>query len=49
MKLGTVGRLGTILLLVGAVAVSTTGCVLAPYPVGGCGPYGRDERGPYRR
>ena len=53
MKLGTVGRLATVLLLVGAVAISVTGCVLVPvpYPVGGDGHYGhggQDGR-PYRR
>lgn len=37
MKLGTLGRLATILLLVGTVAVSATGCVLVPFPVGGYG------------
>jgi len=37
MKLGTLGRLGTVLLLVGTVAVFATGCVLVPYPVGGRG------------
>jgi len=51
MKLGTVGRLATVLLLVGAVAISVTGCVLVPYPVGGDGHYGHGEQDgrPYRR
>jgi hypothetical protein len=51
MKLATFGRLATVLLLVGAVAVSATGCVLVPYPVGGYGHHGHDERDgrPYRR
>jgi len=35
MKLGTLRRLATVLLLVSAVAVSTTGCLLVPFPVGG--------------
>jgi len=37
MKLRTLGRLATILLLMGTVAVSASGCVLIPYPVGGHG------------
>jgi hypothetical protein len=41
MKLGTFWRLATVLLLVGTVAVSATGCVLVPYPVGGHGHYDR--------
>lgn len=48
MKLGRFRLLATVLLLVGTVAVSATGCVLVPYPVGGYGHYsGHDE--PYRR
>lgn len=39
MKLGTFWRLATVLLLIGTVAVSATGCVLVPYPVGGHGHY----------
>jgi hypothetical protein len=35
MKLGRLRSLATVLLLVGAVAVFTTGCVLLPIPVGG--------------
>ena len=53
MKLGTVGRLATVLLLVGAVTISVTGCVLVPvpYPVGSDGHYGHGEQDgrPYRR
>jgi hypothetical protein len=52
MKLGRFGLLATVLLLVGTVAVSATGCVLVPYPVGGYGHYnGHDEQDgrPYRR
>lgn len=54
MKLATFGRLVTMLLLVGAVAVSATGCVLVPYPVGGYGHYGyyghdRQDGRPYGR
>ena len=51
MKLGTVGRLATVLLLVGAVAMSVTVCVPVPYPVGGDGRYGHGEQDgrPYRR
>ena len=53
MKLGTLGRLATVLLLVGAVAVSATGCVFVPvpYPVGGYGHSGHGEQDgrPYRR
>jgi hypothetical protein len=44
MKLGTFGRLATVLLLVGIVAVSATGCVLVPYPVGGYGHYDHHGR-----
>jgi hypothetical protein len=46
MKLGTFGRLVTVLLLVGTV-VSAAGCVFVPYPVGGyghSGRYGHDEQ-----
>ena len=50
MKLGTFGRLATVLLLVGAVAVGATGCVFVPYPAGGYyGHYGHGDQGPYRR
>jgi hypothetical protein len=52
MKLSTSGRLATVLLLIAAVAVSATGCVFIPYPVGGYGHYnGHDEQDgrPYRR
>jgi hypothetical protein len=46
MKLGTFGRLATVLLLVGTVAVSAAGCVFVPYPVGygHYGHYGHDEQ-----
>jgi len=37
MKLGTFERLATVLLLIAAVAVSATGCVFIPYPVGDYG------------
>jgi hypothetical protein len=40
----TFGRLATVLLLVGIVAVSATGCVLVPYPVGGYGHYDHHGR-----
>jgi hypothetical protein len=43
MKLGTLVRLATVVLLVGAVAVSTTGCVFIPYPVGGDGHHHHDR------
>jgi hypothetical protein len=51
MNLGTFGRLATALLLIGIAAVSATGCVFIPYPVGGYGHYGHDEQDgrPYRR
>jgi hypothetical protein len=51
MNLGTFRRLATVLLLIGIAAVSATGCVLIPYPVGGYGHYGHDEQygRPYRR
>jgi hypothetical protein len=51
MKLGTLGRLATVLLFIGTVAVLATGCVFIPYPVGGYGHYGHDEQDgrPYRR
>ena len=39
MKLAIFGRLATVLLLVGAIAVAATGCVFVPYPVGGYGRY----------
>ena len=35
MKLRTLGRLALVLLLTGTIAVSATGCVVIPYPVGG--------------
>jgi hypothetical protein len=44
MKLGTFGRLATVLLLVSAVAFAAAGCVFVPYPVGGYGHYGHDEQ-----
>jgi len=44
MKLGTFGRLATVLLLVVTVVVSAAGCVFVPYPVGGYGHSGHDER-----
>jgi hypothetical protein len=44
MKLGTFRRLATVLLLIGIAAVSATGCVFIPYPVGGYGHYGHDEQ-----
>jgi len=44
MKFGTFGRLATVLLLAGTVAVSAAGCVFVPYPVGGYGHYGHDEQ-----
>jgi len=37
MKLSTSGRLTTVLLLIAAVAISATGCVFIPYPVGDSG------------
>jgi hypothetical protein len=37
MKLGTLRRFATVLVLVGAVAVSTAGCLVVPVPVGGHG------------
>jgi len=37
MKLAAFGRLVTVLLLVGTVAGSATGCVLVPYPARGYG------------
>jgi hypothetical protein len=51
MNLGTFRRLATVLLLIGIAAVSATGCVFIPYPVGGYGHYGHDEQDgrPYRR
>jgi len=52
MKLGTVVRLASVLLVVGAVAISVTECVVpVPYPVGGDGHYGHGEQDgrPYRR
>jgi hypothetical protein len=47
MKLRTLERLAAVLLLVGTVAVSATGCVLVPYPVGGYGH--NDHYGHYDR
>ncbi len=44
MKLGTFGRLATVLLLVGTVVVSATGCVLVPYPVSGYGHHDHHRR-----
>jgi hypothetical protein len=44
MKLGNFGRLATVLLLVGTVAVSAAGCVVVPYPVGGYGHYDHHGR-----
>ena len=35
MNLGTLRRLVPVLLLLGAVTVSATGCLLVPIPVGG--------------
>ena len=43
MKLGTLVRLASVLLLVGAVAVSASGCVFIPYPVGGDGHHHHDR------
>jgi hypothetical protein len=43
MKLGTLMRLATVLLLVGTVAVSAAGCVFIPYPVGGDGHHHHDR------
>ncbi len=37
MKLGTLRRLVPALLLLGALTVSMTGCLLVPIPVGGGG------------
>ncbi len=37
MKLGTLRRLVSVFLLLGAVTVSMTGCLLVPIPVGGGG------------
>ena len=37
MKLGTLRRLVPVLLLLGAITVSMTACVLVPIPVGGGG------------
>jgi len=45
MKLGTLRRLVPVLLLLGAVTVSATGCLLVPIPVGGGGGHhGRSHR-----
>jgi hypothetical protein len=43
MKLSISGRLATVLLLIAAVAVSATGCVFIPYPVGGDGHHHHDR------
>ena len=43
VKLGTLVRLASVLLLVGAVAVSPSGCVFIPYPVGGDGHHHHDR------
>jgi len=43
MKHDRLVRLATALLLVGAVAVSATGCVFIPYPVGGDGRHHQDR------
>jgi hypothetical protein len=40
MKLATLRRLVPALLLLGAVTISMTGCVLVPIPVGGGGGHG---------
>src|SRR5712692_8254347 len=46
MKLGTLRRLVPVLLLLGAITVSMTACVLVPIPVGGGGGghHGRSQR-----
>jgi hypothetical protein len=48
MKLGTLRRLASSLLLVGAVAIFTTGCLMVPVPFpvggGGHGHHGRSHR-----
>ena len=44
MKLRTFARLASVLLLVGAVAVSASGCVFIPYPVGGGGGHHHHDR-----
>ena len=46
MKLATLRRLVPVFLLLGAVTISATGCLLVPIPVGGGGGghHGRSHR-----